>query len=149
MFTVCFYQNQAGIPITTSKFYANITEDEIKKIFVSTSGDPIPLAEDRLKNLHESGRVLNEKFNGTFANCVKQSNQSASELLKLIVSNFPSFRDEALINGKKVSFYKRAQILVGDIWGLFKGEGLGKFEDIGCITMFADYRLEKFNIILK
>ena len=35
--------------------------------------------------------------------------------------------------------YKRAQILVGDLWGAFKGQGLGSFTDIQSITMFADY----------
>lgn len=40
-----------------------------------------------------------------------------------------------------VSFYKRAQILVGDIWACFRGEGLGAFYDIDYITMFADYRV--------
>ena len=36
---------------------------------------------------------------------------------------------------------QRAQILVGDIWGCFKGEGLGYFKDIHRLTMFADYRV--------
>nr|SVE69941.1 EOG090X0A16 [Eubosmina coregoni] len=130
----------AGIPITTSTFYANITADDITKIFASAT-QPIPLPEDRLKNLQEAGKVLNDKFGGSFCNCVKQANQSAQQLLTIIVDNFPCFRDEAIIGGKTVSLYKRAQILVADIWGLFKGEGLGKFDDIDTITMFADYRV--------
>jgi hypothetical protein len=39
-----------------------------------------------------------------------------------------------------VSLHKRAQILIGDIWACFQGEGLGAFDDIDTITMFADYR---------
>ena len=89
--------------------------------------------------------MLNDKFGGSFCNCVKQANQSAQQLLKIIVDNFPCFRDEAIIGGKTVSLYKRAQvrtliyylcvyhiiifknncpvqILVADIWGLLKGE---------------------------
>jgi len=131
---------EAGIPITSSKFYANITEKDVEEIFASSSACEIPLVEDRVRNLRESGRILNEQFDGSFANCVRQSNQSASELLKLITTHFPSFRDEGVMRGKRVSFYKRAQILVGDIWGLFRGNGLGKFNDIDNLTMFADYR---------
>ncbi|XP_012273350.1 queuosine salvage protein isoform X2 [Orussus abietinus] len=41
----------------------------------------------------------------------------------------------------KVSFYKRAQILIGDVWACFRGEGIGAFHDIDKITMFADYRI--------
>lgn len=37
--------------------------------------------------------------------------------------------------------YKRAQIFVGDLWGAFRGKGLGKFNDIGQLTTFADYRV--------
>lgn len=43
--------------------------------------------------------------------------------------------------GKKISFYKRAQILVADTWSVLEGEGDGCFKDISSITMFADYRL--------
>jgi len=132
---------EAGIPITSSKFYASITEKDVREIFASSSSSEIPLIEQRVKNLQESGKVLNEKFGGSFANCIRQCNESACELLKLVTTEFTSFRDEGVIQGKRVSFYKRAQILIGDIWGLFRGSGLGKFNDIDSLTMFADYRV--------
>lgn len=40
-----------------------------------------------------------------------------------------------------VTFYKRAQILIADLWGCFEGVGPGYFSDIDSITMFADYRV--------
>ncbi|XP_075217036.1 queuosine 5'-phosphate N-glycosylase/hydrolase-like isoform X3 [Lycorma delicatula] len=46
-----------------------------------------------------------------------------------------------LLEKYEVSFYKRAQILVSDIWGFCQGKGLGEFHDIDTITMFADYRV--------
>lgn len=39
-----------------------------------------------------------------------------------------------------VSFYKRAQILIADIWACFEGKTFGEFLDIDSLTMFADYR---------
>ena len=37
---------------------------------------------------------------------------------------------------------KRAQIFVADVWGRFRGRGLGDFgESIGELTTFADYRV--------
>lgn len=80
-------------------------------------------------------------FSGSFSECIKQCEKSAERLLKLIVEDFPCFRDEAVYKNKKVSFYKRAQILIGDIWACFQGEGIGAFDDIDCITMFPDYRV--------
>lgn len=67
------------------------------------------------------------------------------------MNNFPCFRDEATYKSKRVSLYKRAQILVSDIWNFFKGTGLGEFHDIDKITMFADYRIPQvlvyFNVL--
>jgi len=35
-----------------------------------------------------------------------------------------------IYKGCQVHFYKRAQILIGDIYGRYKGTGLGEFKDI-------------------
>jgi hypothetical protein len=36
-----------------------------------------------------------------------------------------------------VRFYKRAQILIADLWACFNGQSFGEFRDIDKITMFA------------
>lgn len=102
---------------------------------------PIPLFTERLKCLHEVGTVLLENFDGSFENCVKEANNSAATLLNLITNNFKCFKDEAVYQNKQIAIYKRAQILIGDIWACFKNEGIGCFHDIDKITMFADYRV--------
>jgi hypothetical protein len=85
--------------------------------------------------------VLYKRFNCSFTNCIAEANGSAAALVNLLVDNFPGFRDEVRFHGKAVRFYKRAQILVGDLWACFNGEGYGRFHDIDKITMFADYRI--------
>ncbi len=40
-----------------------------------------------------------------------------------------------------VHFYKRAQILVTDLWGAFGGKAWGAFSNINELTAFADYKL--------
>ena len=37
--------------------------------------------------------------------------------------------------------YKRAQILVADLWAAFNGKDCGQFDDIDHITIFPDYRI--------
>ena len=54
-----------------------------------------------------------------------------------MAESFPCFRDETSFQGRRVRLYKRAQILVADLWACFNGEGLGEFHDIDKITMFA------------
>jgi hypothetical protein len=130
-----------GFDITNPKFYSKITECELEYIFRSSTSVKIPLFEERLKVLRETGRFLNDNFEGNFVNCIKAANKSAKKLLEIIVDNFPSYRDEANYQDRKVTFYKRAQILIADIWACFEGRDLGEFNDIDDITMFADYRV--------
>ncbi|XP_014220225.1 queuosine salvage protein [Trichogramma pretiosum] len=135
-----------GIDITNASFLSKITLNEVKNIFRGDEGSGLcPLLEERLKCLNEVGSVLAEKFNGTFLTCIETCEKSAMKLLDIIVSNFKCFQDVAVFcdNDKcqKVSFYKRAQILVADLWTYFGGQGLGEFYDINKISMFADYRV--------
>ena len=50
-----------------------------------------------------------------------------------------------------VALYKRAQILVADLWACCAGTGYAAFNDIDAITAFADYRIPQllvcFNVL--
>lgn len=85
--------------------------------------------------------MLEHNFGGSFINLVKQADHSGARLVNLLVEHFPCFRDESSFYGKRVRFYKRAQILVADLWACFNGEGYGQFDDIETLTIFADYRI--------
>ncbi len=78
-----------------------------------------------------------QRFDCKFSNCIKEADGSAAALVNLLVEHFPCFRDESKFEGKNLRFYKRAQILVADLWACFDGEGYGRFHDIDQITMFA------------
>ncbi len=47
---------------------------------------------------------------------------------------------EDTISACTVAIYKRAQILIADVWACCGGVGYGEFTDIDTVTMFADYR---------
>lgn len=123
------------------KFYSTITEEQLKKVLRSDTSIELSLLQERVECLHEVGNSLLENFGGSFKKCLEQAENSAITLLNLIVENFKCYRDEAIYKGHKVAIYKRAQILIGDIWACFGGKGLGYFKDINKITMFADYRV--------
>ncbi|KAJ1917459.1 hypothetical protein H4219_003202 [Mycoemilia scoparia] len=145
--SLCACINRAlreGIPITDPKYYSGISRNEFDYVFRQDEDEgvePIPMADDRYNVLREAGKVIMSKFGGSFSNCLVQSQNSAIKLLELIVSNFESYQDEHTFNMQKVYIYKRAQILVADLWACFEGEGVCSFDDIDCITMFADYRV--------
>lgn len=123
------------------KYYSEITEKDLSRILRGDTKTTIPLLSERVKCLQEVGTVLVENFDSSFENFVKKANNSAVTLLKSVVSNFKCFKDEAVYKSHHISLYKRAQILIGDIWACFQNNGLGYFGDIDEITMFPDYRV--------
>ncbi|KAL4898121.1 hypothetical protein BDV59DRAFT_166248 [Aspergillus ambiguus] len=133
-----------GIPITTPEFWTKedeCTESLLRHVFRSATEEEIPLLEERLQCLREAGRVLCKDFDGSFLNCIYDANYSAAALVNLLTENFSCFRDETSFEGRRVRFYKRAQILIADLWACFNGQNYGEFRDIDKITMFADYRI--------
>lgn len=124
--------------LTPAKLIDMTEEKVLGEIF--KRGD-IPLADERARILREVGQVVVSCFGGSFGNIIKQADHSAVRLLNILTSNFPNFQDHAIYKGHQIHFYKRAQILIGDIWAHFKGSGPGLFKDIEQLTMFADYRV--------
>lgn len=101
----------------------------------------LPLQSERARLLREVGQVLMTHFSGQASTLISRAERSAERLVDLVTSHFPGFQDHTVYKGRQVFLYKRAQIFVGDIWGSFKGRGLGSFHDIHKLTMFADYRV--------
>lgn len=130
---------EEGVPITDPSFLATLSEDILAGIFRGEG--EIPLFRSRLDHLREAGQVLLEYFEGDVVKLIKMAEKSAENLVKLIVTYFPSFKDEAVYKGRRVFFWKRAQIFVFDLYSTFGGNGLGEFYDIDVLTAFADYKL--------
>ncbi|KAG0222834.1 hypothetical protein B0O80DRAFT_478628 [Mortierella sp. GBAus27b] len=135
---------EEGIAITSPEVFGSeerLSDKDIERVFRSDTKEQVPLLQDRIRVMREAGQVLVEKFGGSFVNCIAQADNSALKLVDIITSNFSCFRDESDFCGRKVQFYKRAQILVADLWACFENKGYGEFKDIDEITMFADYRV--------
>ena len=131
----------SGVRITDPKYFVDVDEKTLGELLGGDDGVPIPLLSQRVECLHQVGRVLLDKFSGTFNTCLAQCGNSAAKLLEMVLDNFPCFNDSSDFEDTRVSFHKRAQILVADIWCLFEGTGVGSFRDIDTLTMFADYRV--------
>ncbi|MGH0163652.1 UNVERIFIED_CONTAM: hypothetical protein FKN15_064609 [Acipenser sinensis] len=136
-----------GIPITEALYFANMTLDDLKHVLRSDNNVPMPMIKERHQALTEAGKVLLE-HDGSFLKFIRKGGNSAEKMIKLIVETIPSYRDEATFEGKKVAFYKRAQILVADFWGILEARGEASIPDIGYLTMFADYRVPQALVYL-
>ena len=131
----------SGVTLTDPKYFVDIDEKMLGELLGGEDSVPIPLLAQRVECLHQVGRVLLDKFSGTFNTCLAHCDNSAAKLLEMVLENFPCFNDSSDYEETRVSFHKRAQILVADIWCLFEGTGVGSFKDIDTLTMFADYRV--------
>ncbi|CEG63302.1 hypothetical protein RMATCC62417_00468 [Rhizopus microsporus] len=143
--SLCAAVNRAidnEIPITKPSYYGmTASDEELAHVFKSDTKEQCPMLQERIRVMREAGKVLCEKFDGSFVNCIEQANGSAAKLLDIIIENFASFRDIHEYHGTKVYILKRAQILIADLWACFDGQDFGYFDDIDSITMFADYRV--------
>jgi hypothetical protein len=101
----------------------------------------IPMFIERWRNLQELGRVLRDRFGGSAARLVEQAHGDAAQLARLVAENISSFDDRTIYQGRAVHFFKRAQILAGDLYGSFGGEKWGAFHNLADLTAFADYKL--------
>lgn len=59
------YFEQEGKPIVDPKYYSQITKSEAEDIFRGDTETSIPLLDERVKSLRDTGKVLLEKYQGT------------------------------------------------------------------------------------
>ncbi|KRY28227.1 UPF0553 protein C9orf64 -like protein [Trichinella spiralis] len=136
-----------GHRVTTPSYILQLDYDSFCSCLQSGQPVQLPMMLERWKVVQEGCEILQKNFNGTFLTCVEMANNSAVNLLNLIVKHFPSFNDVATYKGRKgtkkeqISFLKRAQILVADVFYSLKGEKPANFDDMNLLTICADYRL--------
>ena len=89
------------------------------------------------KALNDLGWYLQQDFNASFTGLIETAGASAERLMHLLIC-MPYFYDVESYGSLEVPFYKRAQLTAADLSLAFGGEGLGKFEDLQNLTIFAD-----------
>ncbi|XP_061529333.1 queuosine salvage protein isoform X4 [Phycodurus eques] len=124
-----------------------MTVDELAHILRSDNETTMPMIEERHQVLTEGGRVLLQ-HGGSFQSFISQAGNDARKMVELVVEKMPSYRDEAVYQGKRISLYKRAQILVADFWGVAAARGEADIVNIDWLTMFADYRVPQALVYL-
>jgi hypothetical protein len=143
---------EQGYPLADAEFLSRLTEDTVAEILAGDPGcEGIPLLHARLQHLREVGMQLLARWDGEFLRAIDGAHGSAPKLIHSVLNAFPSFRDVAKWNRHDIYFYKRAQILIADLYGAFEGQGPGAFHNLETLTAFADYKvpqmLRRFGVI--
>jgi len=103
---------EEGIPITEPAFYSSeilCPDALLERVFrpAPRCSEMMPLLSDRISILREVGRILCERFHGSFQGfydefCFRRGAQgTALQMVEMIVDSFPSFRDEVWYEGRK------------------------------------------------
>jgi len=101
----------------------------------------IPLFEERLRCLNEAGAVLEKQFGNSFIGVYKRAGNDALALADLLINHFSCFDDTAEYKGKKIGFYKRAQLNSKMISDALIANGEQGLKNLDKLTAFADYKI--------
>lgn len=141
---------EEGIPLHDAEWLATVSPEEVADLLRPAEGHPdIPLFGARVDHLRELGRGLRALDSDTPAiDLISAAKGSAISLIGEIVRRFPSFNDgvtwpysDTGLPDNEVRFYKRAQILAGDLAGALEGTPVGALDDLDQLTAFADYKV--------
>ena len=118
---------------------ARLTPEDCTRIF-EQHPDNKPIGELMglfAKALNDLGRYLQADFGGSFTELIQAAGASAEGLMQLLI-RMPFFDDVQQYDRIRAPFYKRAQLAAADLSLAFEGQGLGRFEDLEHLTIFAD-----------
>jgi hypothetical protein len=89
--------------------------------------------------LNDLGRLVCDRYDGSFTALVERAGGSAATLVELL-GEMPFFRDVSTYGALEVPLHKRAQLASADLHRAFGGEGLGRFDDLDRLTALASGR---------
>jgi len=130
---------EEGYPLFEGTYLADIPANDLRHIL--RGNVEIPMFVERLSILHEIGSGLVTWFEGNFIRLIQAAGGDALALVRLLTTRFPSFEDTALLAGRRVIFYKRAQLAAAMLFEAFGGKGFGHLRHTERLTVFADYKL--------
>jgi len=129
-----------GVPLWDAGWMAAVDTPTMAHV-LRGEGRPVPLLGLRVAHVRQAGQVLQSRWQGQFARALAEAGHDAPALALLVVQALPSFRDEAIWRGRSLRFYKRAQILAGDLARMRHGRPEGTLTRLECLTAFADYKV--------
>ena len=130
-----------GFPILDGKFLAQVSRADLQKIFAGNI--EMPMLGEKLAVLHESGKVLAEKYDGKFHkfvhSCSPKLYDNGNGLIERLVKEFPRFNDVSPLDGHEIKFYKLPQLGIWQLYATLHKAGKFRLDDPQKMTAFADY----------
>lgn len=140
--TACLKRAMAqGIPVLDGRYLAEVTRLELAEIFSGNS--EMPMLDEKLEVLNNVGKILAERYDGSFHNfletCSPRLFDAGKGLVDRLITEFPRFDDTSSYRGYEIQFHKLAQLAYWGLYAGFRKKGGFRIDDIGSMTAFADY----------
>jgi hypothetical protein len=125
--------------VMSAERLAEVTSAECGRIFGQEAGNTaaMELMELFATALNDLGQLLLMKCAGRIERLIEAAGGSAERLVTTL-AQMPFFWDVTEYAGMPVPFYKRAQLTAADLSIALEGRGLGRFDDLNRLTIFAD-----------
>ncbi|MPZ14341.1 MAG: hypothetical protein GEU73_07935, partial [Chloroflexi bacterium] len=125
-------------PLTSDEL-ANLDAAACARIFGQDQRNPVAMELMGLfaRALNDLGQFVMDRYGGRLTALVQEAEHSAEHLVH-ILSQMPFFDDVQAYQGMRVPFFKRALLTAADLSLAFRGRGLGRFDDLDHLTIFAD-----------
>jgi len=125
-------------PFTAGEL-ADISAHDCADLFCQDLADPAmtELMSTFAVAWNDLGEDLITRFASSFTGCIEAANHTAASLVRILAEQM-LFRDVSDYSGIEVPFFKRSQLLVSDLALALDGRGLGRFDDLDQLTIFAD-----------
>lgn len=130
-----------GIPVTSASYLAEVTVDDLKKVFAGNI--EMPMLAERAEILNDASKVLLDRYDGSWTNflddCGPLLFDGGKGAVERLVTEFPRFDDAVDYHGHRARIYKLAQLTFWGLHGQFGATGRFAYQDIERLTAFADY----------
>jgi hypothetical protein len=131
------YFSAHGVP-TAQELAAMQVADCLRIFNQDAANEPIVELMQLFTNaLNDLGVYLLTDYRGSFRNLLEAAHGSAAQLAQLL-TRMRYFDDVEMYSGYAVHFLKRAQLTASDLALAFGNAGLGHFDDLERLTIFAD-----------
>jgi hypothetical protein len=104
---------EEGYNILDFGYLMNVPKEDFRQIFRGTA--VIPLLDERFEITKAIATTVTDNLKGSVYSLFEKA-RSDKELLRIIIDNFDSFNDSSIYNGQLVYFFKRATLLVNDLY---------------------------------
>lgn len=99
----------------TADKFKNVTIEEFEAVFKPVFKDHKGQLPERQRLVMETLGIVKKRFGNSFLEVLKSAEFDALKLLRVLANYWTGFQDHAIYKGRQVGFYKRAQILAGDV----------------------------------